>query len=139
MVCAWRRLASWAMAGELAAVGELARRRPAPVLGQDGHLDEEVGAALTCRAARLTGLAAGLARLPGTAAALAAGRIDGPRAVVIADETSALDDAADRRMRWLRHPRPGDYSPGPPSAPMRKTGKSSLPAVIHPRLANSAP
>ena len=84
------------MAGELAAVGELARRRPAPVLGQDGHLDEEVGAALTCRAARLTGLAAGLARLPGTAAALAAGRIDGPRAVVIADETSALDDAAAR-------------------------------------------
>ena len=45
-------------------------------------------------AARLTGLAAGLARLPGTSAALAEGRIDGPRAAVIADETSALDDAA---------------------------------------------
>ena len=45
-------------------------------------------------AARLTGLAAGLARLPGTAAALRAGQIDGPRAAVIADETSALDDAA---------------------------------------------
>ena len=97
VLCAWRRLASWAMAGELAAVGELARRRPGPSLSQDGHLDEEVAAALTLTgraATRLTGLAAGLARLPGTAAALAEGRIDGPRAAVIADETSALDAAA---------------------------------------------
>jgi len=97
VLCAWRRLGSWAMAGELAAVTELARRRPAPGLNEDGHLDEEVAAALTLTgraATRLTGLAAGLARLPGTAAALEEGRIDGPRAAVIADETSALDDAA---------------------------------------------
>ena len=101
MLCAWRRLASWAMAGELAAVSELAGGRAAPGatgrLSQDGHLDEEVAAALTLTgraATRLTGLAAGLARLPGTAAALAEGRIDGPRAAVIADETSALDAAA---------------------------------------------
>jgi Domain of unknown function (DUF222) len=101
VLCAWRRLGSWAMAGELAAVSELAGRRPAPGLSQEGHLDEEVAAALTLTgraAARLTGLAAGLARLPGTAAALEAGRIDGPRAVVIADETSALDDAAARAV-----------------------------------------
>jgi hypothetical protein len=106
VVCAWRRLGSWAMAGELAAVGELAGRRPVPGLGrdgrlQDGHLDEEVAAALTLTgraAARLTGLAAGLARLPGTAGALREGRIDGPRAAVIADETSALDDAAARAV-----------------------------------------
>ncbi len=97
VLCAWRRLGSWAMAGELAAVGELAGRRPAPGLSQDGHLDEEVAAALTLTgraATRLTGLAASLARLPGTAAALREGRIDGPRAAVIADETSALDDAS---------------------------------------------
>jgi hypothetical protein len=97
VLCAWRRLGSWAMAGELAAVSELARRRPAPGLNQDGHLDEEIAAALTLTgraASRLTGLAAGLARLPGTAAALREGRIDGPRAAVIADETCALDDAA---------------------------------------------
>jgi hypothetical protein len=97
VLCAWRRLGSWAMAGELTAVTELARRRPAPGLNEDGHLDEEVAAALTLTgraATRLTGLAAGLARLPGTSAALEAGRIDGPRAAVIADETSALDDAA---------------------------------------------
>ncbi len=53
VLCAWRRLGSWAMAGELAAVGELARRRPGPGLNEDGHLDEEVAAALT-----LTGWAA---------------------------------------------------------------------------------
>ena len=97
VLCAWRRLTSWATAGELAAVGELARRRPGPDLSQDGHLDEEVAAALTLTgraATRLTGLAAGLARLPGTAAALREGQIDGPRAAVVADETSALDDAA---------------------------------------------
>ena len=97
VLCAWRRLASWTMAGELAAVGELARRRPGPGLSQEGHLDEEIAAALTLTgraATRLTALAAGLARLPGTAAALRDGRIDGPRAVVVADETAALDDAA---------------------------------------------
>ena len=85
------------MAGELAAVDELARRRPGPGLSQEGHLDEEIAAALTLTgraASRLTGLAAGLARLPGTAAALREGWIDGPRAVVVADETAALDDAA---------------------------------------------
>ena len=97
VLCAWRRQGSWATAGELAAVSELARRRPAPGLNQDGHLDEEIAAALTLTgraASRLTGLAAGLARLPGTTAALREGRIDGPRATVIADETCALDDVA---------------------------------------------
>jgi hypothetical protein len=101
VLCAWRRQGSWAMAGELAAVSELARRRPAPGLNQDGHLDEEIAVALTLTgraASRLTGLAAGLARLPGTAAALRAGRIDGPRAAVIAEETCLLDDAAARAV-----------------------------------------
>jgi hypothetical protein len=104
VMCAWRRLGSWAMAGELAAVSALAGRRPAPSLSGEGHLDEEVAAALTLTgraAARLTGLAAGLARLPGTAAALAAGRVDGPRAAVIVDETSALDDAGARAVEEL--------------------------------------
>ena len=40
---AWRRLASWAAAGELAAVAELARRREAQVAaGADPHLAEHV-------------------------------------------------------------------------------------------------
>ncbi|MGD0376912.1 MAG: hypothetical protein ABSB01_20310 [Streptosporangiaceae bacterium] len=102
VLCGWRRLASWAMAGELAAVSVLAGRRGAAgpegrEPGDDGRFDEEIAAALTLTgraASRVTGLAAGLARLPGTAAALAAGRIDGPRAAVIADETCVLDDDA---------------------------------------------
>ena len=48
---------------------------------------------LTGRAAdRLVSLAAGVTRLPGVAAALAAGRIDVPRAAVFADELAGLDD-----------------------------------------------
>ena len=101
VVCAWRRQASWSAAGEAAAVGELAGRRAAQ--SRDGgnrhlaeHVDSELAAALTLTgrsAGRLLELAAGLARLPGTATALAGGRIDWPRAIVIIDELSALSDA----------------------------------------------
>ena len=91
----WRRLASWAAAGELAAAGEFARRRAADGPRAAEHLDDEIAMLLTLTgraASRLTGLAGGLARLPATAAALAAGRIDLPRAAVLADETCCLDD-----------------------------------------------
>ncbi len=91
----WRRLASWAAAGELAAAAEFARRRAAGGPRAAEHLDDEIAMLLTLTgraASRLTGLAAGLARLPATAAALAAGRIDLPRAAVLADETCCLDD-----------------------------------------------
>jgi hypothetical protein len=94
----WRRLAAWAAAGELAAVGELDRRRQAQVAeGADAHLAEhvadEVAAALTLTATaadRLLDLAHRLGQLPGTRAALAEGVIDPRKAAVIADETSAL-------------------------------------------------
>jgi hypothetical protein len=94
---AWRRLASWAQAGELATVAELARRRPA-----DGHppaaspgefptvlsefVDAEVAVALTLtnQAARTElGLALDLADRPATAAALETGQIDLARATII--------------------------------------------------------
>lgn len=91
----WRRLASWAAAGELAAAGEFARRRVAGGPRAAEHLDDEIAMLLTLTgraASRLTGLAGGLARLRATAAALAAGRIDLPRAAVLADETCCLDD-----------------------------------------------
>ncbi|HEY7146100.1 MAG TPA: hypothetical protein VH637_17820 [Streptosporangiaceae bacterium] len=95
LLCGFRRLASWAAAGELAVVAELAARR---ATGEpDSHLDTEIAAALTLTsraAARLVDLAAGLTRLPGSAAALKAGQIDAARAAVICDETSVLDDAA---------------------------------------------
>jgi hypothetical protein len=86
VVCAWRRQASWSAAGEAAAVGELAGRRAAQSRAGGNrhlaeHVDSELAAALTLTgrsAGRLLELAAGLARLPGTATALAGGRIDWP-------------------------------------------------------------
>jgi hypothetical protein len=93
-----RRLASWSAALELAAAADLATRREdeAEAAGdpaQAEHTGDEIAAALTLtgRAAdTLLDLAAALGRLPATAAALAAGRIDRYKAAVIADETSGL-------------------------------------------------
>jgi len=101
LLCAWRRLASWSAAGEVATVNELARRRAAGSRDAGSrrlaeHVDSEIAAALTLTgrsADRLLELAAGLARLPGTSAALARGQIDWPRAIVIADEVASLDKA----------------------------------------------
>jgi hypothetical protein len=99
LMIAWRRLTSWAAAGELAAVAELDRRRAAQAAAagdvrQAEQVADEVAMALTltCRAAdKLTGFAAGLGRLPRTWAALRAGDIDVPRALVIAEELAGLD------------------------------------------------
>ena len=96
---AWRRLTSWMVAGELAAVAELSRRRTDAVAeGADPHLAEHVGdevaasLTLTPRGAdQLLEFAARLDRLPRTRAALAAGEIDRAKAYVIADEVSCLD------------------------------------------------
>lgn len=99
LMIAWRRVASWAAAGEMAAVAELRRRREAQVTaGADAHLAEhvsdEVAMALmltSWAAGRLVDRAQGLARLPRTRAALAAGQIDVPKALVILGELSGLD------------------------------------------------
>jgi hypothetical protein len=101
LMLAWRRLSSWATAGEMAAVAELDRRRTAQVAaGADPHLAEHVAdeLALVLRltgraAAGLLDFAASLDRLPLTRAALAAGEIDRARAYVITDEAGCLDDA----------------------------------------------
>ena len=97
-----RRLASRAAALELSVVADLAARRRAALVPDGGppageHVDAEIAAALTLTtrsAAVLHDLALGVTRLPGTLKALAAGRIDQPRAAVIASGTSALDDWA---------------------------------------------
>ena len=86
VLCTARRLASWAASIELRAVADLTARRDAAAAAahdrrQAEHVGDEVAAALTLtgRAAdRLVSLAAGVTRLPGVAAALAAGRIDFP-------------------------------------------------------------
>src|SRR5690242_2078111 len=94
-----RRLASWGAAIELAAVGDLWRRRVTEEQAGDTdaacHADDEIAAALTLtgRAAdRVLDLAIALRRLPLTSQALAAGAIDLPRAMVIADEVTGLDN-----------------------------------------------
>jgi uncharacterized protein DUF222 len=106
VVRAWHRLESWCASGGLAAIAELARRRPAdrvapgPPGGFPEQLSEfigdEVAAALT-----LTGRAAdtclGVAldleiRLPGTARALHEGIIDRHKARLIAEATRILTD-----------------------------------------------
>jgi hypothetical protein len=103
----WQRVASWATARKLAAVAELARRRPAdrtPPAAAGGFpaelsefVADEVAAALTLtvRSAEAeVGLALDLAvRLPGTGAALAAGLLDLTRVKIITSGTVTLTDA----------------------------------------------
>ena len=94
-----RRLASWAAAMELAAAGDLWRRRCAEEQAGDTgaarHADDEIAAALTLTARgadQVLGLAVALRRLPLTSRALTVGDIDLPRAMVIADEANGLDN-----------------------------------------------
>jgi hypothetical protein len=99
LMIAWRRIASWATAGELAAIAELDRRRTTQAaVSADAHLAEHVAdevamvLTLTSRAAgKLTDFALSLAKLPKTRAALWAGDIDAPKALVIMDELTGLD------------------------------------------------
>jgi hypothetical protein len=114
---AWRRLESWCSAGTLAAIAELARRRPGERVAPappgmfpaelSEFISDEVAAALTLSgraASSCLDLALDLAiRLPGTAQALRNGVIDYPRARVIADETRILteDQAAEVETRIL--------------------------------------
>ncbi len=102
LMCAARRMSSWSASIELGAVSQLGARRAAHAAAtgnrrQADHVADEVAVALTltCRAAdRLVSLAAGVTRLPAVAAALAAGRIDVPKAVVFCDELAGLGDVA---------------------------------------------
>jgi hypothetical protein len=101
LMIAFRRLSSWATAGELAAVAELDRRRQAQVAaGADPrlaeHVADELAMVLTLTswaAGALLDRAVGLSRLPQTMAALRAGEIDVPKALVILAEAGCLDSA----------------------------------------------
>src|SRR6266567_353306 len=93
-----RRLASRAAGIELAAVAGLDARRAAHARAvsdwrQAEHVADEVAVALTltCRAAgKLLDLAGGVTRLPAVTAALAAGRVDLPKANVYVRELAGL-------------------------------------------------
>jgi hypothetical protein len=100
VLTAWRRLTSWASAGEAAAVTELTERRRSqgPAGGDPDlmeYLPDELAAALTLTKRAAGGVldfACGLARLPRTGAALARGDIDRPKALVLVNETCGVSD-----------------------------------------------
>ena len=123
---AWRRQACWAQARELAAVAELARRRPAegtpPAAALGGFpaaisefTADEVAMALT-----LTGRAAGveldlaldLAARPATAAALETGQIDLPRAKILVSLLGPLAAAHADAVEAQILPRAGQMTTG---------------------------
>lgn len=130
---AWRRIASWAAAGELAAIAELAQRRVPRLWDHtdepDDTLDlgaepvtvsreviEEIALALTLThwsADNQAHLAVSLARrLPATLAALSAGRIDLPRARLIDDATAVLTDEDARPVEARILPRASRMTTG---------------------------
>ncbi|HEX5294346.1 MAG TPA: DUF222 domain-containing protein [Streptosporangiaceae bacterium] len=135
MAEAFRRVASWAQAGELALVAQVAVRsaaadpraglaadgRPA-LLTEDATAQVSLGLTLSHTGAEAwTGFAVTLRwRLPGTAAALAAGRIDTYRAKILAEAVIPLSDAAARAVEDRVLPRAGDLTYGQLHAAVRR-------------------
>jgi hypothetical protein len=135
MAEAFRRVASWAQAGELALVAQVAVRsaaadpraglaadgRPA-LLTEDATAQVSLGLTLSHTGAEAwTGLAVTLRwRLPGTAAALAAGRIDTYRAKILAEAVIPLSDGAARAVEDRVLPRAGDLTYGQLHAAVRR-------------------
>src|SRR5579859_1311495 len=125
MAASYRRLASWAQAGELAVVAELASRSAAAddqigvdEQGRPASLPDkacaQVSLALTMSHASSSwwsDLAVTLRwRLAATGAALAAGQIDLARARLIAEATAALDDETARTVEAKILARAGDMT-----------------------------
>ncbi len=135
MAASWRRLASWAQAGELAVIAQIASRaascddkiavavdgRPAQV---PADAASEVALALAMSqfgASGWTDLAVTLTwRLAATGAALAAGEIDLPRARLIAEATGLLDDDAARAVEARILPNAGFQTTGQLRATLRR-------------------
>jgi hypothetical protein len=124
-VAAFRRVASWAQAAELAAVAEIATRSAARDdrvgLTDDGrpvHVTRDAAgqvslalALSTAGAESWASLAVALQwRLPRTAAALAEGHLDLYRAKVIAEATTPLSDEDARTVEDAIVPAAGDQS-----------------------------
>jgi hypothetical protein len=149
---AWERLASWVAAGQLAAVAELARRRPRDYVDNGpGHVDrgdprvpelsefvvDEVASAL-----RLTRPTAGLrvqlavelaGRLTATAAALQTGTIDVSRARVIMEGVTPLDDALATAVEARVLSRAGQQTTGQLRASLSRAVLATDPAAAEVR------
>ena len=132
---AWRRLASWAQARELAAVAQIASRAAARDqdigTGEDGRPARVPASAAAEVALELTmsrygaswwaGLAVDLGwRLAATGAALESGAIDLYRARLICEATARLSDEAARAVEEKVLPAAGGQTPGMLRAALRR-------------------
>ncbi|HEX7993472.1 MAG TPA: DUF222 domain-containing protein, partial [Streptosporangiaceae bacterium] len=135
VAASYRRLASWAQAGELAAVAQLASRSAAAddkigvdEQGRPARLPEEACAQVSLgltmsqtSASWWSDLAVALTwRLPATFAALRAGQIDLARARLIVDATAALDEETARAVETKLLPTAGDKTTGQLRAALRR-------------------
>ena len=135
----WDRVASWVAARQLAAIAELARRRPRDDIenGPGGHTDsgdplvpevsefavDEVAAALRLsRSAAGTRLHAAveLTRLPVTAAALRDGVIDLPKVRAVVDAVTRLDAGTAAAVEAQVLPKAGRWTVGQLRAALAK-------------------
>ena len=135
VMASWRRLASWAQAGELAVAAQIASRAASRddkiAVADDGRPVQvpadaaaEVSLALAMThygACWWTDLGVTLAwRLAATGAALRSGRIDLQRARLIAETTVLLDDGAARAVEALVLPNAGFQTTGQLRAALRR-------------------
>jgi Domain of unknown function (DUF222) len=135
MAGAFRRVASWAQARELDLIAHVAARSaaadPKAGLQADGrpaHVTDDAAAQVSLELAlsrvgaeAWAGLAVALRwRLPATAAALAAGRIDTYRAKILAEAVIPLSDAAARAVEDQVIPDAGDLTYGQVHAAVRR-------------------
>jgi hypothetical protein len=135
MASAFRRVASWAQARELDLIAHVAARSaaadPKAGLGPGGrpaHVTDDAAAQVSLELAlsrvgaeAWAGLAVALRwRLPATAAALAAGRIDVYRAKIVAEAVIPLSDEAARAVEDQVIPDAGDLTYGQVHAAVRR-------------------
>ena len=135
VAASWRRLASWAQAGELAAVAQIASRSaardPEVTVGADGRpgrVPDDAAAEVSlglvmsrCTAGWWLDLAVTLRwRLAGTGGALAAGVIDLGRARLIAEATSVLAEQDARTVEAQVLPRAGELTSAGLRAALRR-------------------
>jgi Domain of unknown function (DUF222) len=151
LIKAWERASAWAAAGQLAAVAELARRRPRSFVdGPAGAGDagdpavpeisefavDEVAAAL-----RLSRPAAGgrlhvaveLGRLPATTAALARGDIDLPKARAVVEAVTVLEGPLAAAVEQQVLPRAGGQTVGQLRSALSRAVLAADPAAAEAR------
>jgi hypothetical protein len=148
VLCAWRRISSWAAAGEAAAVIALARRRAAQACEPgtshlDDHTGDEIAAALTLTgrsAGRLLTVGSGLARLEDVLAALKRGQIDWAKAALFVDELAVLEEdslARDIAARLLGRAGAGGWTTGQLRAGLRRAVLAADPTAADRRRAEA--